>query len=688
MQLILSSPWWFIGICLLAGLVYAYVLYQPKWGLFWSKILAITRFAVVSTLCFLLLSPVLVRQVSNIQKPIIIMAMDNSQSIKAGKDSNFYSQNFPAEWRKVKAFFGNDYDVQFINFGNNVTTGGSFFYNEKRTNIGNVYQYINNAYVKQNIGAVILATDGIYNVGSNPLYKNLENNALLYTIGLGDSSIKKDAIVKNANANAIAYLGNDFPLEVSLAAYTCKGANATLTISSNGKTLFTKPINYQTNDYFETHNFNITATEPGTKHIVVSLSTIEGEISKVNNRKDVFIDVIDGREKILLAYYGSHPDVGALKEAIQSNINYEVIAKQISEVKAADLMNYSVVILHQLPTRNFPITEIINTCKTKQIPLWTIVGSLTAIEYLPNISPLARIDKNQGRLNEAQATLNTNFNLFTLEDNTKTTISSLPPLKVPYGSYAGVNADILTYQKIGNIDTKLPLWAFANQNNEKMAFTFGEGFWQWRLIDFVKNENHLATNELISKTIQYLAVKEDKQKFRVYPIKNVYEEDEAVKFIAELYNSNYELINTTDVKLTLTNANNKNFDYTFSPNGKAYQLDLGILPAGLYQYKAKAQGITETITGKLLITPLQAELVNTTANFGLLRQMAAKHNGSFYGVKDFEKALKAVKENTNITSISYSEKKIEDLINLKWLFFIVLLFIAFEWFVRKYEGGY
>ena len=304
------------------------------------------------------------------------------------------------------------------------------------------------------------------------------------------------------------------------------------------------------------------------------------------------------------------------------------------------------------------------------------------------INNTAKIDKNQGRINESQALFNTDFTAFTLEPNTVSSISDLPPLNVPYGFYnASIGTESLLYQKIGQVNTQTPLWTFSNQNGEKTAYLFGEGFWRWKLFDFVKNESHLASNELVSKTIQYLTVKEDKRKFRVYPLKNVYEEDESVKFLAELYNASYEPINTANIQLNLTDASKKIYNYNFSPIGKTYQLDLGFLNPGIYTYKAKASGVNEVITGKLIIKPLQIELVNTKADFGLLREMAKNNAGQFYTAEKFETCIEDLKKNNSITSVSYNEKRPDELINLKWIFFLLLFIISAEWFIRKYEGA-
>ncbi len=651
--------------------------------------MAILRFLSVSLLCFFLLGPVLVQYLSEVQKPLILMVLDNSESIGAGKDADYYKNGFLNKWYGAGAELGDDYEIEYLNLGGNIETGDSAKFDKKKTNLSLAFDHINNTYAKQNIGAVILASDGIYNRGNNPVYKTLKNHSILYTIGMGDTMIKKDAMIRDVNHNAIAYLNNRFPIEINIAAFECEGASATLNLVSEGKTLYSEKINFVNRDFFKTLTVELEAEKPGTMHIIASLSQTEGEVSPVNNKKDIFIDIIDGREKILLLYHGPHPDIGALKDAINSNQNYEVESAKPEEIKLAGLNKYSVAILHQIPGKGGNAKEIIQQLRKSGVPIWCITGMQSSIEFLNQISASARIERSQGRFNEVQAIINKQFGAFTLEDNTVSTIADLPPLKAPYGQYAASGTtEILAYQKIGTVATMQPLWAFSNVNGEKTAYLFGEGFWRWRLFDFVKNESHTSTNELVSKTIQYLAVKEDKRKFRAYPVKNLYEEDEAVRFIAEIYNASYEPVNTSEVKLSLINQDKKVYNYTFSKIGNAYRLELGLLAPGVYSYTAKADGISESISGKLIITPLQTELVNTRADFGLLRQLAQNHSGKFFAAGEIEKAIETVKKNDNISSVSYKEKRPDELINLKWIFVLLIALLSAEWIIRKYEGAY
>jgi hypothetical protein len=234
MQLVLSTHWWFILLCLSLGIGYAYLLYKPQLKDNTYKLMAVLRALSVSLLAFFLLVPVLVRMSTETEKPKILMVLDNSESVLSNKNGTYYQSDFLSKWYGIRNQLGEDYDVEFLNMGGLIEVSDSARFNAKKTNIGSAFDYINNTYAKQNIGAVVLASDGIYNRGSNPAYKTVNNHSPVYTLGMGDSSIKKDIILKSANSNAIAYLNNSFPVEINIAAFECSGQSTTLTITDNG----------------------------------------------------------------------------------------------------------------------------------------------------------------------------------------------------------------------------------------------------------------------------------------------------------------------------------------------------------------------------------------------------------------------------------------------------------------------
>ena len=54
-----------------------------------------------------------------------------------------------------------------------------------------------------------LASDGMYNKGSNPLYSN-NSSIPIHVIGLGDTTILQDIRIANVKNNDIVFLGNSF----------------------------------------------------------------------------------------------------------------------------------------------------------------------------------------------------------------------------------------------------------------------------------------------------------------------------------------------------------------------------------------------------------------------------------------------------------------------------------------------
>ena len=54
----------------------------------------------------------------------------------------------------------------------------------------------------------------------------------------------------------------------------------------------------------------------------------------------------------------------------------------------------------------------------------------------------------------------------------------------------------------------------------------------------------------------------------------------------------------------------------------------------------------------------------------------------------FGDKLQADLSKKEATSVIHSEEKFNNLLNLKWVFFLLLALVSAEWFLRKFYGGY
>ena len=693
-----SYPWWCIIFCLALGAGYAAVLYyrdknfdeaKPilKWGM------AAFRFLAVSIIAILLLSPFLRYRNTKTYKPIVAILQDNSESIRNSfkqGDSAAYFTKLAQLSDKLSA----KYDVVPYSFGSELKKGRDYTLAAKTSNISEAIDNINDLYYNQNLGAVVIASDGIYNQGINPVYSAGKSPYSIYTIALGDTTIPKDLKFGNVYYNKITYLNDQFALRADVEATFLAGHTAVLTITEldkgTGKSVATKNIVMGANSFAQTCDFIIPASRAGIMHYQLRLSQQEGEVTYRNNVKDIFVEVLDGRQKILLVANSPHPDVAALKAAIESNKNYQLDVAYAADF-AAKLNDYNLVILHQLPSATYNAENILTQAKALKKSILFVVGSQTAVAGFNKAQNALNMSGGGNPFNDVLPKINKDFNLFTLSDANRQAVTKFPPLENFFGEYKANGAvQNLFFQSINNVETDYPLWLFADEIDSKIGIIAGEGIWRWKLYDYMQNKNFDAFYELVNKTVQYLAVKGDKRPFRVNLPKNVFQDNEAITLDAQLYNSNYEMVNTPDVDLRIKSEDGKEYPFKFNKTDNYYTLNAGFLPVGNYAFSAstKLGANAYKADGRFSIAALQLEELRTVADHKVMFQLASQHNGQMYHATDFDKIADELLSKNQLKPILYDTFTTESAINMKWIFFLIMLLLSAEWFVRKYLGGY
>lgn len=697
-QISFEYPAWFIIFCLLAGLAYAAVLYyrdqtfreQPTWL---RGIMAALRFLAVSLIAILLLSPLIRYLRTDQQQPIVVLAQDVSESVGAGlgDDTTAYRTAFAELAREL----GDNYQLDTYTFGDQVSADAELDFTDKRTNLSQVFQEVFDRYSNQNLGAVILATDGIYNAGSNPVYSNNRLNVPVYSVALGDTTLRRDLVLRRVFHNRIAYLNDRFSVQVDIGARNAAGSRSVLTIdrvAGNGTTqrLTETPISIDSDEFFTTRELILDAEQTGVQRYRIRLQSIRDEVSTANNVRDIFVDILDARKQILILAHAPHPDLGALRQSLESGQNNEVDVAYAGTFTGS-VADYDLVILHQLPSRRFDISGISNTLAAENIPTWYIVGEETNTNRLNELQSILNIRVTAQTTNDVQANLATDFSLFTLSDELRGFLPSLPPVVSPFGNFTpGTGGTPVLYQKIGRIDSDYPLLMLGESRGGRTGVFAATGLWQWRLFDFLEHQNHDRFNELVSQVTQYLSVKDDKRRFRVSPAENIFDENEPVLLDAELYNENYELINEPDVTVTITDSEGNDYDYTFNRQGRAYTLNAGILPVGNYRFRAETNTGSETLTynGQFSIQPIQVELYETTADHNLLRLLSDRSGGEVLFPDQLGSLPQLLDERGTVKPVLYQTVTTRSVINLKWIFALLALLLTAEWFLRRYFGAY
>ena len=126
MGLVTEYPGWFVLLCILLGAVFSGALYfraKAEISLWLLRLLALLRFLAVFLISFLLLSPLVRQRVRTIEKPVIIIGTDNSQSIAMGKDSVYYKHIYPSRLSEMTSRLEQKFEVRTFTFGEKVREG-------------------------------------------------------------------------------------------------------------------------------------------------------------------------------------------------------------------------------------------------------------------------------------------------------------------------------------------------------------------------------------------------------------------------------------------------------------------------------------------------------------------------------------------------------------------------------------
>lgn len=681
-----SSPW-LIGVGVILGLLYAAVLYfrtKVPWGKNTNYILAALRFLMVTQLTLLLFGP-LIRQIKNTREaPSIVFAIDNSLSISEIEDS-LSLEKLRSDVAALKQ------DLENAGYLTEIRTldgpQSELVFEANSSNLNEMLRGIQNDYESRNLAHVVLFSDGLYNLGANPTFYPYNFN--IQTVGLGDTTHRPDLNLNALLYNKIAYQGNKFPIIAELFSYNMSGRQVTVQLERGGVVIDRKQVLVRNQNQFDQVEFLIEANEGGMHRYRVVAVPVEGEYITTNNSKEAYVDVIDGKQKILLVAAAPHPDIKAIKNALESNQNYELVT-YIEGVYPYVEDKYDAIILHQVPDRRRRYQQILQKVQSEQIPAFFIYGSQSDINAFNEINGNVRILPISLQRDQVFPMYNTAFGKFLFSQENIATLVEYTPVSVPFANYAVLNqSEIMLYQKIGRVNTQKPLLLIQKSNNWSSAVMLGEGMWNWRIQEFAKNQNYQAFDEMITKIIQFLSTKEDKRRFRVYPVKNEYLNSETVVFETEVYNEIYEPTYGHKIDLQLTNDQNNTNGYSYITSEQNSSYRINRLENGIYTYRASAtiDGRNETVTGTFTIRDLQIETTILTADHNLLRNIAAQNNGNFYD-KTQTSELKETLLKEEKTFKIYSSENYLAIINMKWGFFILILFVSAEWFLRKYNGSY
>ncbi len=670
-------PMWLVPIGLgLAVLLSWLSYYTPKAKqLFpkWARILLISlRSLTLLFLFFLFLGPKIISRAPTTVKPVFLLAVDNSASMKHGDSNASDSLILEDRLPELQAALKKKFDVFTYLFGDHLRIGNNPDFSDKATDFSLLFQDLTMIHHADPVNGLLVISDGIFNQGLNPLYAGDVFPFPVYTLGMGDTTKIPDLRITEVTANDLVYKDTRFPVEMIFESLNLADLSPRVKVSSGSVILLDTTANFFPGDNSGILRFNLEATKPGVQYFRINISGSDEETNLRNNVYTLAVEVVEHKARILILFGSPHPDVSAINSAIGEMNHFELESSSL-QAFTGRIKDYDLVIFHQVPGTFNPGSRLLQEFKREQIPAWFILGGQSNIALLNQLDLGVRIGDNSGNLADIGGNINKKFSLFKVADELEVELSVWPPLKGPLSSVRiAPRTEVLLNQKIKSIPLEYPLLCFTKTREGKNAFLLGEGIWRWRLSEYLESGSNDQLNALINSVVQYLVIEEDRDQFRLQVPKSL-GETEKLTIRAQVYNESLEDLSGMIVSFKLVDSANQVSNYEMRPALAGYTLVLDPLKPGRYSYTAETNIGPNLFTkqGQFFVLDVNLEDMFSTADFQVLEQLAMQKEGRFFTKDQYDNLLSFAKELEPGEEFTRTESKWIDLLQLKYLLFLL-----------------
>ncbi|WCO03231.1 VWA domain-containing protein [Psychroserpens ponticola] len=663
------------GILALVLALFQYIFKSKKTTkIYWF--LAFLRFVSIFSILMLLINPKFDNVSFYDEKPNLIIAVDNSESINYLNQSQNTTDLI--ETLKQNQLLKDNFNLEYYTFGKSVIQSDSLAFNEKQSNIAEVLDRLSEVY-NNSVSPTLLITDGNQTYGYDYEFMTNRYKQAIFPVILGDTTTYTDIKIQQLNVNRYAYLKNKFPVEI-IATYNGNSTvNSQLKIQSGTTTVFSQPITFSKNQTSQIVNLDLPANRVGVGSYKAEIIPLVNEKNTVNNVKNFAVEVIDQKTNVAIVSDIMHPDLGALKKSIESNEQRKAtILNTVDFLKQSE--DFQLVITYQ-PSNNFrSLFKEIDRLKLNKL---VITGTKT------NWSLLNQLQTNYSQQITNQTenflpTVNQNYSTFIIDD---LNFDEFPPLQSEFGETTfTVPFETLLFKTVDGTQLEEPLLSTFEMNDKREALLLGEGLWRWRAQSYLDEKSFNTFDNFIGKLVQYLSSKQRRSRLNV-SYESFYNGNDNVKITAQYFNKNYEFDANANINIVLKNKSNADITtFPFVLKNTNYQVDLSGLEAGAYSFTVKTSSGNISKSGELKILDYNVEQQFLNANVSKLENLATNSNGKSYFINNTSTIINDLLSDSRFATVQKSSKKVVPLIDWKYLLALIVFSLATEWFIRKYNG--
>ncbi|MFC1492899.1 hypothetical protein ACFL6O_02995 [candidate division KSB1 bacterium] len=705
-------------VLVLAGIVVTYLMYRqtvPPVNSLRKISLGIIRGTAVFLLISMLFSPVIVISTRDELKPIAVFMVDNTKSMTI-TDNGTNRRDEALNFFQTSAFesLEDDFEIKTYSFSRSAVmydpqSIGELEFSGEGTDIYQGLTKIAEDNIEQPLKAVVLISDGVYNVGSNPARAAELLGVPVYTLITGSTDRKRDILISNILYNEVSYTETDMQINVFVRNIGYQAKTSTLTLKENNEVIESRIIQLPEDQRENSFALDYRTEASGLHKLTIEVSPLEEEASTENNSREFYIKVLESRIRILVAAGRPSNDYRYLKTSLEEHENFDVtgIVRKEAGFYSDDLnevinglSEFDLIALVDYPSDNSDnfLQVLQSEIADMDIPLLYIRGqNLTNLSISSINGPLSvsRIIP-QGEPSEVYMKLTQEgldhpvFRIHELVSENMAVWNGLPPVLtgggIPEVSAGTAILGIVDAAKTGrSAYPNTPLVIASSGNGRKTLFFNAYDLWKWKLSALRDRDIEGVYDRLIENAVQWLTNREESSKVKINSSKEIYRNGEKVVITAQVYNDNYEPVDNAEANVTI-NKNGISINTVLqSVGGGIYEGSSAILEPGEYTFSGRAaleDRVLGEDNGSFVIDNFSVEMQNTTADSAVLQQIADVSGGRYFRINEAAE-LAEVMEADPVVKEEMFELKIW---NRFWLMVFIIMLFSIEWFFRKRWG--
>ena len=697
------------ALCFLTYFIYRQT--HPSPGQKRRILLVGLRSVIGSLLLLMLVEPVLSLWSKQVVRPLLLVLVDTSPSMTTAEGGTSRLRQVEEvlkheDWRKALA----QAEVRAWGFAENpyllsLDTVSALQVNGQATDLSRALEKgLEQVFEQDNLQGIVLISDGVHNLGRDPVKTAEEAGKPVYTLLVGSKANPEDIQIVRVRAEETGYVGHAFDIEAEVRAWGYAGREVEVMLYDGEEEIARQRLTLQGDALIQRVTFAVKPRIPGPHIYRLFISPEKEELSRDNNEALVFSRVLEERIQVLLVAGGPSPDLAFLQRSLaaDSSIATETLvqrrdgtfyqgekrAEGIGEDKeVVVLLNAGVELLKG------EVGRVLRRRVEDGAGLLFIGGGQSFRRWDP-ATPIAEvlpvsIEQPGNRFVDQETTLRPSVEgrhhpvvRLQAEVEEGEPWAQLPPLPGYFPITQKRRGAIVLVE--GADQHRSPVIVAGAYGQGKVIAALSGAFWRLDLLSSGVGGNSQTIREFWRNAVKWLAIQTEVGRIRVSTEKHIYRAGEQVVFTAQVFDELLRPQDAATVQISLDEEEEVEFRLQ-EQGGGHYRGDWSGLEPGNYSYVARAY-VGDAAIGEdedsFIVEQHSIEAVEVRANDILLGEIARVSGGRLRPLSEWREILDILSLQKRLVE----EKKVLPLWGPTWPLALTIMLLAVEWSIRK-RGG-